>query len=74
MNERRQVPLLDQPYKDDPEDTLEPAVDLQLGGDEDLSGSGEEGLAELDEENLYGNDVIVEGEFDDPALRPEPER
>ena len=65
MTERRQDPLLDEPYEDDPEDVLVPEVDLQLGGDVDLSGSGEEGLAELDEENLYGNDVIVEGEFDD---------
>ncbi len=65
MSERRQDPLLDQPYKDDPEDVLEPAVDLQLGGDVDLSGSGPDGLAELDEENLYGNDVMVEGELDD---------
>ena len=67
MTERRTDPLLDEPYEDDPRDILEPALDLQLGGDEDLSGSGEEGLAELDEENLYGNDVIVDGEFDDDA-------
>ena len=69
MTEGRQDPLLDEPYQDDPEDILVPEVDLQLGGDVDLSGSGDEGLAELDEENLYGNDVIVEGEFDDA---PEP--
>lgn len=65
MTERRPDPLLDEPYADDPEDILVPELDLQLGGDVDLSGSGQEGLAELDEENLYGNDVIVEGEFDD---------
>lgn len=71
MTERRLDPLLDDPNLDDLEDDLRPEVDLQLGGEEDLAGSGAEGLAELDEENLYGNDVIVEGEFDDnPPSRP----
>jgi hypothetical protein len=69
VTERRMDPLLDEPFEDDPQDILEPSVDLQLGGDDRLSGSGEEGLAQLDEENLYGNDVIVDGEFDDDAQR-----
>ena len=69
MTERRMDPLLNEPFEDDPQDILKPSVDLQLGGDDRLSGSGEEGLAQLDEENLYGNNVIVDGEFDDDAQR-----
>ena len=65
MTERRNDPFQEDARLADSEDGYLPNVDLQLGGDEDLSGSGEEGLAELDEENMYGNDVIVEGEFDD---------
>ena len=70
MTERRMDPFQDNSELTDSEEGFMPEVDLQLGGDEDLSGSGEEGLAELDEENLYGNDVIVEGEFDDAPQRP----
>ena len=65
MTERRNDPFQEDAKLADSEEGYLPNVDLQLGGDEDLSGSGEEGLAELDEENMYGNDVIVEGEFDD---------
>lgn len=60
MTERRMDPFQETSDAPDLEEGELPGVDLQLGGDEDLSGSGEEGLAELDEENLYGNDVIVE--------------
>jgi hypothetical protein len=69
MTERRNDPFQEDAPLADSEEGYLPNVDLQLGGDEDLAGSGEEGLAELDEENLYGNDVIVECEFDDAAQR-----
>ena len=45
---------------DDLEDGVLPGVDLQLGDDPEISGGDD--LAEMDEENLYGNDVIVDGE------------
>jgi len=65
MTERRMDPFQETSDVPDLEEGELPDVDLQLGGDEALSGSGDQGLAELDEENMYGNDVIVEGESDD---------
>jgi hypothetical protein len=43
---------------DDPEEGVLPGVDLQLGEDEEISGGDD--LAEQDEENMYGNDVLVD--------------
>jgi hypothetical protein len=66
MSERDVIPVdeNDMPIQD-PEDGILPGVDLQLGDDPAISGGDD--LAEIDEENLYGNDVIVDpdGEFDD---------
>ena len=44
-----------------PQDGILPGVDLQLGGDD--AAAGDDNLATLDEENLYGNDVIVDEEI-----------
>ena len=42
------------------EDGIIPGLDMQLGDDPDISGGDD--LAELDEENLYGNDVLVDSD------------
>lgn len=60
MTERRMDPFQETSDQPDPADGELPGLDLQLGGDPDLSGSGEDGPAEYDEENMYGNDVIVD--------------
>jgi hypothetical protein len=60
MTERKPDPFEDQSDQLDLEDGVLPGVDLQLGGDDDAA--GDTSLDTLDEENLYGNDVIVNDE------------
>ena len=67
MTDRRHDPFLED--EENLENGVIPRLDLQLGGDVEASGEGDDGLASLDEENLYGNDVSVDGEFEDRLLR-----
>jgi hypothetical protein len=60
MTERKSDPFEDQADLADLEDGVLPGVDLQLGGDDDAA--GDTNLDTLDEENLYGNDVIVDND------------
>ena len=62
--DRRKDPFQETSDVPDPEEGELPGVDLQLGAPEELSGSGDEGLATLDEANMYGNDVIVDPDPD----------
>lgn len=57
MTERRPDPFENEFDEPGPQDGILNGVDLQLGGDDDAA--GDDTLATLDEENLYGNDVIV---------------
>ena len=55
MSERS---LMDDDFDpEDLEDGIIPGLDLQLGDEPEISGGDD--LAEQDEENLYGNDVLV---------------
>ena len=58
MTERKPDPFENQSDQPDLEEGILPGVDLQLGGDDDAA--GDTNLDTLDEENLYGNDVIVD--------------
>ena len=60
MTKRTPDPFEDQNEVPDLEDGVLPGVDLQLGGDDDAA--GDHNLDTLDEENLYGNDVLVDPE------------
>ena len=64
MIDRRKDPFQETSDVPDPEEGELPGVDLQLGGPDEVAGSGDEGLATLDEQNMYGNDVIVDPEPD----------
>jgi hypothetical protein len=44
--------------EDDPEEGVLPGVDLNLGQDEDIAGG--DNLAGHDEQNMYGNDALVD--------------
>jgi hypothetical protein len=44
--------------EDDSDKGVLPGVDLQLGEDEEISGGDD--LAEQDEENMFGNDALVD--------------
>ena len=63
MTERKPDPFEYESDEPNPEEGILPGVDLQLGGDDDAA--GDNNLADLDEENLYGNDVIVDMEEDE---------
>ena len=58
MTDRNSDPFEDQSDQPDLEEGVLPGVDLQLGGDDDAA--GDTNLDSMDEENLYGNDVIVD--------------
>jgi len=62
MTERHR-PQQDDLELPDLEDGVLPDVDLGLGSDAEISGGDD--LARLDEENLYGNDVLVGPEDDE---------
>jgi len=57
-----------EPTSSDLEEGKLPGVDLDLGSDTRISGGND--MADYDEENLYGNDVLVET---DDVLIPEEE-
>jgi hypothetical protein len=57
MNERNRIPQGEENELPDLEHGLLPGVDLDLGSDSDVSGGDD--LSSIDEENLYGNDVII---------------
>ena len=54
MTERDSDDSLD----DDAEDGILPGLDLGLGDEAEISGGDD--LAEQDEENMYGNDVLTD--------------
>lgn len=54
----------DEPDLPDLEEGILPGVDLDLGSESDISGGDD--LAHLDEANLYGNDVMVADEDEEP--------
>ncbi len=64
--ERNDLPLdidlepRDMPPYGDAEAGILPGIDLELGEDPEISGGDD--LAEQDEENMYGNDVLVDEE------------
>lgn len=58
MTERRPDPFEEIEDEPGPQDGILPGVDLQLGGDEETA--GDDNLADVDEENMYGNDVNVD--------------
>ena len=68
MTDRDSLPLdvdaepRDMPPYGDAEEGVLPGVDLTLG--EELEISGGDDLAIQDEENMYGNDVVVDDEED----------
>jgi hypothetical protein len=62
MTQRRLDPF--QEDDADPGEGVLPNLDLDLGGDEEAVGDADDDLASLDEENMYGNDVVVKGEFE----------
>lgn len=57
MNEQRRTHFSDEESLPDLDEGILPGVDLDLGAESDISGGND--LAELDEENLYGNDVLI---------------
>lgn len=59
----RTRPIDDDPELPDLEDGILPDVDLDLGSDTEISGGDD--LALMDEENMYGNDVLVGPEDDE---------
>ena len=71
MTERKPDPFEDESDTPQPGEGRLPGVDLQLGAPSQTEGDGN--LDTLDEENMYGNDVIVEEEiYADPDLTDEP--
>lgn len=62
MTERPR-PIDDDPEIPDLEHGVLPDVDLDLGSDTEISGGDD--LALMDEENMYGNDVLVGPEDED---------
>jgi len=73
MPERNRVdPFQDQSRLPDPDEGVIPDLDMQFGDDPEISGGDD--LAKMDEENLYGSDVIVEGEAEDCPPRLDKDR
>ena len=71
MTERRPDPFESDGNTPQPGEGRLPGIDLQVGGPPQTS--GDDNLAAYDEENMYGNDVIVEEDiYDDPDLTDEP--
>ena len=71
MTERKPDPFEEQDDTPQPAIGRLPGVDLQLGAPPELA--GDDNLAQLDEENMIGNDVIVEEDiYTDPTLTDEP--
>ena len=70
MVEGRPDPFQDEGDLQDAEQGALPGVDLQLGDEVEISGGDD--LADQDEENLYGNDVIISDEEDEIEDEPGP--
>jgi hypothetical protein len=71
MTERRPDPFESEDNTPQPGEGRLPGIDLHVGGPPQTS--GDDNLATYDEENMYGNDVIVEEDiYDDPDLTDEP--
>jgi len=71
MTERRPDRFESEDNTPQPGEGRLPGIDLHVGGPPQTS--GDDNLATYDEENMYGNDVIVEEDiYDDPDLTDEP--